>query len=168
MDQARSSNSSAGVKNSSVRVDVPESHQVLLSLQNADIAPYDSLSIYIDQQLHVRDEYGDFKPRLFQADEIDVRFASHWDEFTSVGLFRGSGFVAARFRVYFSFHEDSRLPEQLANGTWNCSVSHWPDFRLHFACNLLWDCAAGEDELGCPYTSHECGSLVTAGGSCFR
>ncbi|PVD35471.1 hypothetical protein C0Q70_02434 [Pomacea canaliculata] len=58
------------------------------------------------------------------------------------------------FRLSFSFHALSALPQQLRDGRWNCSVPHWPDFRLHFPCNLVSDCVGGEDEVDCPYTSH--------------
>ncbi|PVD35470.1 hypothetical protein C0Q70_02433 [Pomacea canaliculata] len=69
--------------------------------------------------------------------------------FKSVTLYPGTG-----FRLSFSFHALSALPQQLRDGRWNCSVPHWPDFRLHFPCNLVSDCVGGEDEVDCPYTSH--------------
>ncbi|PVD35474.1 hypothetical protein C0Q70_02437 [Pomacea canaliculata] len=69
--------------------------------------------------------------------------------FKSVTFYPGTG-----FRLDFTFHALSALPKQLSDGRWNCSVPHWPDFRLHFPCNLVSDCVGGEDEVDCPYTSH--------------
>ncbi|PVD35477.1 hypothetical protein C0Q70_02440 [Pomacea canaliculata] len=66
----------------------------------------------------------------------------------------GTLYPETGFRLYFSFHALSALPQQLMDGRWNCSVPHWPDFRLHFPCNLVSDCVGGEDEVDCPYTSH--------------
>ena len=40
------------------------------------------------------------------------------------------------FRLLFSFHNDSALPEQLPDGKWNCSVPFWPDFKQHLLCNF--------------------------------
>jgi len=72
------------------------------------------------------------------------------------------------FRLQFSFHKESALPEQLSDGRWNCSVPHWPDFRQHLPCNLLNDCLEGQDELDCPYTSPLCGpGRFFMGGSCY-
>ena len=34
----------------------------------------------------------------------------------------------------------------------NCSVPHWPDFQQHLLCNLVRECAGGEDEADCNYT----------------
>ncbi|PVD34062.1 hypothetical protein C0Q70_05324 [Pomacea canaliculata] len=61
------------------------------------------------------------------------------------------------FKLLFSFHNVSALPERLADNRWNCSVPHWSDFRQHFPCNLESDCVGGEDEADCPYTSDVCG-----------
>ncbi|PVD35464.1 hypothetical protein C0Q70_02427 [Pomacea canaliculata] len=73
------------------------------------------------------------------------------------------------FRLDFSFHALSALPQQLSDGRWNCSVPHWPDFRLHFPCNLVSDCVGGEDEVDCPYTSHVCGpGFQSANGTCLQ
>ncbi|KAL8609446.1 hypothetical protein ACOMHN_037968 [Nucella lapillus] len=72
------------------------------------------------------------------------------------------------FRLHFSSHNSSTVLTQLPDGTWNCSVSHWPDFRLHFHCNLEVECSDGRDEVGCPYSGDLCkpGSF-SAGGGCF-
>ena len=78
------------------------------------------------------------------------------------------GISSAAFRVLFSFHNASALPEKLGGGGgggrggrggrgWNCSVPHWPDFRLHFPCDLQAQCGGQEDEAECPYTGQDCG-----------
>nr|KAG5690330.1 hypothetical protein BaRGS_027627 [Batillaria attramentaria] len=55
------------------------------------------------------------------------------------------------FRVFFSFHNMSALPQQLPGGMWNCSVPHWADFQQHFLCTLEPECIGGEDKLICPW-----------------
>ena len=148
---------------SSVRLAVPKSHQVLLSLHITNLVNQDALVINVDGRPFKEDVHIEtFYAQLIEANEINVRFVK------GQGSGPSTAKTAARFRLYFSFHENSQIPEQLPDGTWNCSVPHWPDFQLHFPCNMLWDCAAGEDERECPYTSHKCGSQVAAGSSCFR
>ena len=72
------------------------------------------------------------------------------------------------FRLWFSFHEDATLPQRLSDGAWNCSVPHWPLFRPHVQCNLLTECAGGEDEAPCPYSSARCGpGRLSIGPSCY-
>ncbi|PVD35466.1 hypothetical protein C0Q70_02429 [Pomacea canaliculata] len=83
--------------------------------------------------------------------------------------FQSLTFPRTGFRLDFSFHALSALPQQLSDGRWNCSVPHWPDFRLHFPCNLVSDCVGGEDEVDCPYTSHVCGpGFQSANGTCLQ
>ena len=51
---------------------------------------------------------------------------------------------------------------------WNCSVPHWPDFHRHLLCNLVRECAGGEDEMDCSYTP--CGThnhSVEFAGACY-
>ncbi|PVD37665.1 hypothetical protein C0Q70_00264 [Pomacea canaliculata] len=73
------------------------------------------------------------------------------------------------FRLVFSFNALSALPQHLRDGRWNCSVPHWPDFRLHFRCDLVSDCVGNEDEVDCPYTSHVCGpGFLSANGTCLQ
>ena len=71
------------------------------------------------------------------------------------------------FKILFSFHNYSALPEKLPSGKWNCSVPHWSDFRQHFPCNAYPDCSLAEDEVDCPYTTDKCGlGFITAGDTC--
>ena len=71
-------------------------------------------------------------------------------------------------RLRFSYHRDAALPQQLPDGSWNCSVPHWPHFRQHFLCNFNTECAGGEDEASCPYTTEACGpGRISIGDSCY-
>ncbi|KAK7503100.1 hypothetical protein BaRGS_00005726, partial [Batillaria attramentaria] len=73
------------------------------------------------------------------------------------------------FKMFYSIHPRSEMPEQLDTGLFNCSVPHYTSFRLHFDCNLETECRAGEDERGCPYTSAACGpGFIDAGKKCYR
>ena len=48
--------------------------------------------------------------------------------------------------------KSSAVPSRLPDGLWNCSEASWPDFQQHLTCNLITECAGGEDEQNCPYT----------------
>ena len=86
---------------------------------------------------------------------------------TLAECFGGVGFTRG-FRLRFSFHNDTALPQPLPDGTWNCSVPHWPDFRQHVLCNFKTECAGGEDEAPCPYTTQRCGQgRISIGDSCY-
>ena len=72
------------------------------------------------------------------------------------------------FRAQFSFHNLTARPERLPDGTWNCSVKHWRDFQQHFPCDLVPQCAGGEDEARCSYTTERCGpGKIDVGGRCY-
>ena len=50
---------------------------------------------------------------------------------------------------------------------WNCSVPYREDFIHHFRCNLLTECAGGEDEADCYFHDDDrcgVGRLALAGG----
>ena len=49
--------------------------------------------------------------------------------------------------------QSHKLPQRVLNGEWNCSVDYWGDFRGHLLCNLQTQCAGGEDEQDCGYTT---------------
>jgi hypothetical protein len=68
-----------------------------------------------------------------------------------------STYYPAGFKMLYSFHNASSVPQQLSDGSWNCSVRHWTDFRHHLPCDLEPQCRGGEDEAECPYTTQRCG-----------
>nr|KAG5697923.1 hypothetical protein BaRGS_026861 [Batillaria attramentaria] len=86
-------------------------------------------------------------PEVLNTTVLYVRFVSFIWSFNS-----GTG-----FRLLFSFHDRQSQPEKLPGGTWNCSVPYWDDFKQHFPCDLQPQCANGEDELDCSYTTDTCG-----------
>ncbi|KAK7501940.1 hypothetical protein BaRGS_00006692 [Batillaria attramentaria] len=152
------------------RVDVPEGHAVMLSFQHLDIKKYfvrmpyrcKTVQIYQISNMTKRQTWdycflNKFPPTVLTAQTVEVY------------AFFDSVYVAETgFRLTFSFHNYSEVPQKIPNGPWNCSVPYWADFRQHFPCNLIWDCEGGEDEVDCPYTTRTCGpGYVTAGGHCY-
>ncbi|KAK7475968.1 hypothetical protein BaRGS_00032787 [Batillaria attramentaria] len=138
--------------NTWVGVAVPAGHVVFVSMNFLDVSCEDSVSLYkggnstsggtiVWQKCHV------FLPRpvLLDTSEFHVHFRS------SKYTVRGKG-----FRLLFTFHKRSEALRELERGKWNCSVTHWADFKQHFPCNLRQDCVNGEDEAECPY-SQKCG-----------
>ena len=88
-------------------------------------------------------------------------------EFTTSGVLL-SRLALATFKLFFSFHNGSAIPQQLPDGTWNCSVPHWSDFRHHLHCNLMRECAGGEDEVDCGFHSKACGTgRLAVAGKCY-
>ncbi|KAL8619709.1 hypothetical protein ACOMHN_025795 [Nucella lapillus] len=72
------------------------------------------------------------------------------------------------FRLYFSFHQNNEVPQQLDNGKWNCSVPFWPQFQKHLLCNMAYECLNGEDEKDCGQDSPSCGQgLLSIGSRCY-
>ncbi|KAK7488816.1 hypothetical protein BaRGS_00019951 [Batillaria attramentaria] len=101
--------------------------------------------------------YDSPAPRVLNTSVLHVHFTSEVQKYGTTG-----------FRLHFSFHNHSFLPQQMTDGRWNCSVPHWTDFQQHFPCNLVSDCDGGQDEAACPYSSTHCGQgRLTAGGKCF-
>ena len=97
-------------------------------------------------------------PTLFNTGVLHVRFISD----------KRLGLYDTGFSALYTFHRHPAVPEQLADGTWNCSVSYWPALQAHFPCDLQKNCAEGQDERDCPYTKPQCGlGFITAGRSCF-
>nr|KAG5696488.1 hypothetical protein BaRGS_016527 [Batillaria attramentaria] len=135
-----------------VRVGVPRNHQVMISVVSLVLQAYDPLCRHDSVSLFLGDHPAHetlvwkvcgIRPKaaLYQTDSFLVYFVSD------------VAFAYAGFRLAFSFHNDSFLPEQLPDGTWNCSVPYFGEFRQHFPCDVKPQCAAGEDEVDCPYTS---------------
>ena len=83
--------------------------------------------------------------RMYPADVIFFRFFSNW------AALRGTG-----FKLLYSFHSLGQMLQRSADGKWNCSVASWASMRVHFSCNLVVECAGGEDEQDCPYSSPLC------------
>lgn len=157
--------------NSKVRVEVPKKYLLMVSFVDSHVDRYIpvvgnchmdwvQISYVTNGSTRAMDRYcGRRRPSAFlaHAEELVVHFVSD-DDYKLPG-----------FKLQFSFHNTSALPEQLSDGTWNCSVPYWPDFRHHFQCNLQSECTRGEDEAVCPYTSDLCPpGLIAAGGGCFR
>nr|KAG5697695.1 hypothetical protein BaRGS_000580 [Batillaria attramentaria] len=113
-----------------------------------------------DQINEVQDICGNAppSPRLYHPkDTMYAQFKSY----RNVNVHNG-------FRLRFTFHNYSALPEQLSDRKWNCSVPHWADFKQHIPCNLVPDCVSGEDEEDCPYSSDACGQgHFSVGGTCY-
>lgn len=139
-----------------VKIRVPQQHKVMLSFSHLDLAGSiynchrDVVQVYKEtlspshRLLEVCSNYT-IPPRIIEATMLYV-YLDSWDPDAHSG-----------FKLLFSFHNVSALPERLADNRWNCSVPHWSDFRQHFPCNLESDCVGGEDEADCPYTSDVCG-----------
>ena len=70
-------------------------------------------------------------PEVYDPEEgkMHVQFFSIWLNEAHAG-----------FRLSFSFHPPSVVPDRLPTGRWNCSAPHWTDFKHHFPCNLKNDC----------------------------
>nr|KAG5686788.1 hypothetical protein BaRGS_013108 [Batillaria attramentaria] len=94
--------------------------------------------------------------RLIQMNVMSIRFESDsQDEETG-------------FRFFFSFHNQSALPQRLPDGKWNCSVPHWCDFKQHFLCTVKPECAGNEDAVFCLSAEDTCGhGAVVSGQKCF-
>ena len=157
------------VMSSWMHVSAPSGNSLMLSFSHMDIGSRQSQCHDDKVTLHLsdgRDVQRDKltlvycydvipDPQLYRQDLLDVEFSSDYQGDNS------------GFRLWYSFHNASALPEKTSDGKWNCSVTYWSDFRHHFPCNLVSDCAAGEDEMNCPYTGL-CGpGLLTISGRCY-
>ncbi|KAK7493412.1 hypothetical protein BaRGS_00015312, partial [Batillaria attramentaria] len=149
------------------RLHVPEGHAVMLSFSHLDMdnklstrcttVKVHRISNLTERQVWDYSSWEYFHPAVLVARTVEVYV------YTFMVYGRSTG-----FRLMFSFHNLSEIPQKLPDGKWNCSVPYWADFQQHFPCNLIWDCEGGEDEVNCPYTSRACGlDYVPAGGSCF-
>ncbi|XP_025116258.1 uncharacterized protein LOC112577405 [Pomacea canaliculata] len=146
---------------------IPNHHQVMVSFPKKDMTETyqcekEKLSLYSEQPLDTHLILATCDSRqppvsLYNVSKLHIHFRS-------VTLSPETG-----FRLVFSFNALSALPQHLRDGRWNCSVPHWPDFRLHFRCDLVSDCVGNEDEVDCPYTSHVCGpGFLSANGTCLQ
>ena len=156
--------------NTSISLPIPVDHVIMVSVLHMDIPgrfyrceSYAYVSFYdgddFSRKLRVLCGNTIPGPEVYDLDSgvFYVRFLS-----------LASGNAVAGFRLQFSFYPRSARPLRLPDGTWNCSVADWPDFRHHFPCNLQAECARGEDEEQCPYTSPRCGrGRLSVGGRCY-
>ena len=142
-----------------VNLNVPAQHAVMLSFLTLDVRQFlnnkcDTDLDHIAIKVRARTS-GDLNltvcghdppsAEVYHADTVSVRLFTEW------GKVRGTG-----FRLLYSFHSRRQTPEMLANGMWNCSVAVWNSIKDHFPCDLKAQCAGGEDEKGCPYSSPLC------------
>ena len=154
----------------SIRLVIPVGHVIMVSVFHMDI-PGRFHSCEPDAYVSFHDS-DDFSRELrvlcgntIPGPEVyDLDSGSFYVRFTSLDIPTG----VAGFRLQFSFYPRSARPFRLPDGTWNCSVADWPDFRHHFPCNLQAECARGEDEEQCPYNSPHCGrGRLSVGGRCY-
>ncbi|KAK7482846.1 hypothetical protein BaRGS_00025879 [Batillaria attramentaria] len=145
---------------SKVRVDVPPDNILMISFEGFDLNDITWRGCYDDKVvLYLGGDSRSNKERelchpddirgkeQFETNVLYVRFFSDDEEWEKqIG-----------FKLVFSFHNYSELPQELTDGKWNCSVPYFSKFHEHFPCNLVADCENGEDELKCPYTNSACG-----------
>ena len=161
------------------QVDVPANHSVMVSFVRVDIEQdyvgncgFDSLTVYIGKRkgsTNVNREKSNNATTLVlcNGSPIPENTVYHTDvlsfHFVSDDKQDRSG-----FKLLFSFHPDSAIPAKTASGKWNCSLAHWPQFQMHFPCNMVEECDGGEDEANCPYRNKDCGrGHFSVGGGCY-
>ena len=156
--------------NTSIGFPIPVGHVIMVSVLHMDIPgrfyrceSYAYVSFYdsdgFSRELRVLCGNTIPGPEVY---DLDSGF--FYVRFTSLASDKG----VPGFRLQFSFYPRSARPLRLPDGTWNCSVANWPDFRHHFPCNLQAECARGEDEEQCPYNSPRCGrGRLSVGRRCY-
>ncbi|KAK7484058.1 hypothetical protein BaRGS_00024670, partial [Batillaria attramentaria] len=149
-----------------VDVNVPEHHVVMITFSHLDVHDNcgdDAVFLYTGGRNPENMAWelcsGEYRPLNFLLDTR--RFSVH---FTSDETESFSG-----FKLLFSFHNHTAVPQRLSEGTWNCSVPYFSNFQQHFRCDLDQDCAGAEDETDCPYTSEACGpGFISLGDGCYK
>ena len=72
------------------------------------------------------------------------------------------------YKMRFSFHPESKVPQRLSSGLFNCSTDDYRRFKSHLDCNLKVECADGRDETGhCPFSSPACQGWVAEHHKCY-
>ena len=70
----------------------------------------------------------------------------HTDLLLGTDLFLGKFDSTTRvFSVQYSVHKRTSVPQQSADGKWDCSVPLWPSFSHHFPCDRQPQCRNGEE-----------------------
>ena len=156
-----------------VLVDVPENHQVMLTFLHLNLTGYrvscDPSKVTLALYKTSVSEDNIFW-QCGQAGKVQfVLKRKLLPPATNVCVqFRCGNSQKTGFRLYFSIHKESATLTNIKPGVlWNCSVPYFNDFRLHFPCDMIPQCADKEDEAHCPYTTDTCGlGFVTLGGRC--
>ena len=77
--------------------------------------------------------------------------------------------LVACWTMHFSFHPQSKAPQRLTSGLFNCSVDYYWRFQQHLDCNLKMECEDGRDETEhCPFSSPACQGWVALRGKCYK
>ena len=159
------------------QVDAPANHSVMVSFLGQQIeqhksgnCEYDRLIVYIGKRNRSsnKEQSTDATilvlcngspipaPTVYHTNVLSFHFVSDGTE----ELFG--------FKLLFSFHPDSAIPAKTASGKWNCSLAFWPQFQMHFPCNMVEECDGGEDEANCPYRVKDCSrGHVSIGRGCY-
>ena len=77
--------------------------------------------------------------------------------------------IPTSFEILYSFHPESRVPQRLSSGMYNCSVHDYWRFQQHLHCNIKVECEDGRDETAdCPVSSPACRPWGISGRKCYR
>ena len=72
-------------------------------------------------------------------------------------------------KLLFSYHHQTKTPQRLSSGLYNCSVEFYWRFDQHLHCNMKVECEDGRDETGlCPFSSPACDGWVASRNKCYR
>ena len=58
-------------------------------------------------------------------------------------------------------------PPERPSGQWNCSLPGWSVWSQQLRCNMITECAGGEDEQDCPYNGHCGDGRLTINNTCY-
>ncbi|KAK7489227.1 hypothetical protein BaRGS_00019479, partial [Batillaria attramentaria] len=135
-------------------LDPPSGHVLMFSFPHFDLdwntrcAQHDFLEAKTydkGEQTLFRVTAGDYVPPQVYQFKIKLIFVAD-DDRTRTG-----------FKMLYTIHPVSEKPTEVGRGVFNCSVPHFHTFKEHLTCNVATECAGGEDETDCPYSSTECG-----------
>lgn len=147
------------------RINIPHNNKIMITfLQFSFYWPHGKVVLFQD--------FVDMEKTLY-SDSCGYIGSGDWPRFFVIKtLILLSVSFGPCFRMYFSFHNQSRLPqfEKIESVLiWNCSVPYWNDFRHHLECNWKEECENLEDETDCPYSEGICPpAQIAASGTCFK